>query len=194
MRFSRASALFSALLLLVPTALQAQERWAFDVRVGTGFATTELGDADLDRGFGFEGALMVRAMEHVFVYAGWDWHRFSSDQSFAGTDIDFEETGYAFGLLFEHPFGGDTGPAIRLRAGGTANHIEVEDGGDIIADSGHGLGFEVGAGVALPIQDRWRVTPGVRYRMLSRDIEIGSLSTPVDLNYVAVELGFSRLF
>ncbi|HPF32752.1 MAG TPA: hypothetical protein PK907_07020 [Candidatus Sabulitectum sp.] len=41
---------------------------------------------------------------------------------------------------------------------------------------------------------RWSITPGVRFRSLSRDIEIGTATTPVDLNYVSVEAGVSYLF
>ena len=194
MRCSYASSLLVALCLL-PASLQAQERWGFDLRAGGAAATAELGDADLSIGFGFEGTLMVRTMEHLFVYAGWDWHAFSSDESFAGPDIDFEETGYAFGVLFEHPLKNGDLPAIQLRAGATVNHIEVEDDdGEILADSGHGVGWEVGAGLAVPFGDSWRLTPGFRFRTLSRDLEIGSTTTAVDLSYIAFEIGFSRLF
>lgn len=193
MRFAEVAPLIGALSFF-PVSLQAQEHWGFDIRAGAALATTELGDADLKTGFGFEGTIMLRTMEHVFVYAGSDWHRFPSDESFAGTGIDFEETGYAFALLFEHPLRNGEMPAIQVRAGGTANHIEVEDGGDTIADSGHGLGWEAGVGMAVPVGGAWRLTPGIRYRMLSRDIELGSATTAVDLNFFAFEIGLSRLF
>ena len=66
-------------------------------------------------------------------------------------------------LRFEHPFSGKTGsgPALRLRAGGTHNQIEVEDAdGDSVADSGHGLGREAGAGVTFAIGESLRSRPG----------------------------------
>jgi len=44
-----------------------------------------------------------RVQPHLSVYAGWDWHRFTADASFAGSNNDFEEPGYAVGLQFEHP-------------------------------------------------------------------------------------------
>lgn len=161
---------------------------------GATVATSDLGDADLDTGFGFEGTFMVRALEQVFVYAGWDWHRFPSGPSFAGNDVDFEESGYAFGLLFEHALSDDGGPAIQLRAGGTVNHIEFERGVSLTVDSGHGVGWEAGVGLAVPTVGEWRVTPGVRFRALSRDIDIETTTTAVDLNYFAFEVGVSRLF
>ncbi|MEQ9399612.1 MAG: outer membrane beta-barrel protein [Longimicrobiales bacterium] len=193
MRYIRAAALIGASLLL-PATLQAQDRWGFDLRAGAAVPVSELSGGDFDTGFGFEGTLMVRTMEHVFVYGGWDWHRFTSEQSFAGSDVDFEETGYAFGLLFEHPLSVGGGTAIQVRAGATANHIEIEDGGDVVADSGHGLGWEAGAGLAVRIGGAWRATPGVRFRTTSRDIEFGATTTTVDLDYLAFEIGFSRLF
>ncbi len=71
--------------------------------------------------------------------------------SFAETgDTDFEETGYTFGLQFIHPLGTSEKISYLIRAGGIYNHIEVENSaGDITADSGHGLGWEIGAGVQV---------------------------------------------
>lgn len=99
-----------------------------------------------------------------------------------------------FGLRFDHPFRGEwgNGPSYRLRAGVTLNHIELEDAdGEAIDDSGHGAGFEVGAGVMLPLGDRFRFGPEVRYRSLGRELDVGTGATDVDLNYFAFDLVFS---
>jgi hypothetical protein len=143
-----------------------------------------------------EGTVAYRFMPHAAAYAGWDWLHFSSDRSFAGTDMDFEETGYAFGVRFDHPFRGESGGAgYRIRFGGTYNHIEVENAeGDLVADSGHGLGWEIGTGVIFPFGNAWRITPGVRYRSLGRTLTVGSVESDVDLTYLSFELGFSRHF
>jgi hypothetical protein len=107
--------------------------------------------------------------------------------------MDVEDTGYAFGLRFEHPLTART--AYWARLGGTANHIELEDaGGDIVFDSGHGVGWEAGGGVTVPVGDRLTLTPGVRYRALSRDVEIGGVTAPVRLRYVAVGMGVAYHF
>lgn len=82
-----------------------------------------------------------------------------------------------------------------FRAGGIYNHIEVEnEGGDITADSGHGLGWEIGAGLQVDLGSNWNLRPQVGYRSLSRDIEIGSNSIDVDLNYISLGVGISKLF
>jgi hypothetical protein len=123
------------------------------------------------------------------IYGGWDWHRFTTDEALA-TVPDIEETGYAFGLRFEHPIGAVGAPAVVLRAGGVYNHIEMEnETGAIVEDTGHGLGWDAGAGVAFGVGDRWRAVPGVRFRSLTRDMTMGGITASSDLTYVAFELG-----
>lgn len=182
------------LLLCTFMTIHAQDRWNLDIRGGADFATKELGDADLSVGIGFEATAAYRFMPHTAVYIGWGWNQFNADQSFAGADIDFEETGYTFGLQFAHPLG-DSKLKYIVRAGGLFNHIEVENQeGDIIGDSEHGFGWQVGAGLMVPLGNTWSLTPSVRYRALARDIEIDAATTAVDLNYISVGIGISRSF
>jgi opacity protein-like surface antigen len=179
-------------LLTVAGLAGAQGRWSIEAGGGAAFATQRLGGADLGTGVGLEVNGRYRIMPHLAVYAGWDWHHFPSDRALNG-DMDFEDTGYAFGLRFEHPV--TSRLAYWVRAGGTANHIEVEDArGDIITDTGHGLGWEAGGGLTVPIGQRLMLTPGVRYRALARDMELGGVTTPVDLKYVTVGLGLAYRF
>ena len=184
-------------LLTTAVPLNAQERWGFEFRANTSVSTNEVASESLGAGLAFEGGVHLRLVHHLGLYAGWDWAHFNPDQSFAGPDMDIEETGYAFGLRWVHPLGGEAGdgPAVWLRGGGTWNHLEVEDAeGDLVADSGHGLGWEAGLGLSVPLAGRWRLTPGVRYRELERPVEVGTVSTDVRLRYVAFEIGFSRAF
>ena len=174
---------------------QTQDRWRIELRGGAAFPTEDLGNASLNTGFGFEGTAAYRIQPHLWLYAGWDWHRFTAEASFAGAENDFEETGYAFGLLFEHPIGRSEAVSLQVRGGGTFNHIEIENtAGDPLADSDHGLGWEAGLGAAFRLREGWQVAPGVRYRSLSRDLTLGSVTTQGDLRYLAVEVGFSRNF
>ena len=132
-------------------------------------------------------------MPHLSVYAGWSWNKFGSDEKINGTSLDFEETGYTYGLQFIHPIG-ESNINLLARAGGLANHIEVEKGDEIISDSGHGFGWQVEAGLAIPFGERWRLMPTVRYRSLGRDLEIETVTTSVDLNYISVGLGVAVTF
>lgn len=181
-------------LALAPLPAQTQ-RTTIDLRVATAFPSADLADAVLDAGPGFGATIARRVQPHLHLYGGWDWQHFTADQSFAGSDLDFEETGYTFGLRFEHPWRDASRAFYRLEAGGTYKHIEVEDAdGDLVVDSKHGLGYELGAGLLVPIGRGWRVAPTLRWRALSRDFEIGNVTTSGDLRYVGLELGLSRRF
>ena len=185
--------LLAIVLVCISQITFAQDRWSFEVRPGVNFATKKLGEANLKTGYGFEGALAYRFMPHLAVYAGWSWNKFGSDQQMNGSSLNFEETGYTYGLQFIHPVG-ESKISILARVGGLANHIEVEEGDDIIADSGHGFGWQVEGGLAIPLGEKWRLMPSVRYRSLSRDITIETVNASVDLNYLSVGMGIALKF
>lgn len=187
--------LISGLFLFVTDPATAQDRFGVEVRIGPEFATQELGDAALNTGFGSEVVFSYRFLPHLAAYGGWGYGRFSADgNSFAGTNVDVEETGYTFGFQFIHPVRASR-YGYFIRAGGVYNHIEIEnDAGDITADSGHGLGWQVGAGPVITFGQRWTVMPGLRYRSLSRDIEVDGGSTDADLTYLSVGVGIMLTF
>jgi hypothetical protein len=189
--------LFLCNVVIAPlsSGLMAQDRFSLQVRPAVAFPISDLGDANLKTGFGFEGSMAYRFMPHTSAYAGWGWNKFSADQSFAGPNADFEETGYVFGLQFMHPFLRDSPFDYFVRAGVIVNHIEIEDAeGEIIADSGHGPGFQVETGLSFSLGDKWRLVPGIKYQSLSRDLELEGVSYPVDLNYFSLGLSVVRSF
>lgn len=187
-----------ATILLTTIALSsgAQEknrRFGLELRPGASMATVKLGDAKLNPGLGFEGTLQYSFMKGVSLYAGWGWNKFASDDSFAGSDIDFEETGYVMGLRYTYDL--PASPlALFVRGGAIYNHIEVEDGDDIIADSGHGWGWQAEAGVDISLGKGWLLRPGLKYQSLNRDLTIGNTTHNVDLNYLSLGLGISKFF
>ena len=82
-----------------------------------------------------------------------------------------------------------------MNGGAVYNHIEAEDeNGDIFADSGHGWGWQAGAGIAIPFGTNFRLVPGVRYQSLSRTLTVDNKGTPIDLNYLSVNAGLSWAF
>jgi len=186
--------LFVAIFLCAGHYAEAQKKWSLEFRPGIDFATKKLGDADLKTGFGFEGTLNYNFLPHLGAYAGWSWNKFASGNSFMGSNLDFEETGYCLGLQYSHPIE-ETRINYVFRGGAVYNHIETEDSdGKIINDTGHGWGWQVGGGIAIPFGGRWTFTPEIRYRSLSRDITVGFIKTPVDLNYISVGAGLSISF
>lgn len=186
--------LVASLLVVGPVAGVEAQRFTAEVRPVVA-SPSRLAGADLEMGFGFGATMAVQLQPHLHAYAGWDWLQFGSNDSFAGLDHDFGETGYTFGLRFEHPLGDASRMQYRLEGGGTYKHVEIEnEGGDIIADSKHALGFELGLGVLWPTADEWRVGPTVRYRSLQPDFDIGGATTAGTLRYVGLELAVSRRF
>lgn len=192
--------LFASLLMatfFVSSSIMAQEndkRFGLELSAGASWATSKPGNTKLNTGFGFEGLFHYRFMPHTGVYAGWGWNRFGADDSFAGTDVCFEETGYVFGLQFKHPI--STWPiAYYLRAGGLYNHIEIENSdGDIIGDTGHGLGFQLAAGIDYSLGKNWSITPGLKFNSLSGDVEIEGVTTSLNHNYLSLRVGIIKRF
>jgi hypothetical protein len=181
-------------LTLSGFAQEKEKRFGFEVSGGASFATSNLGGANLQLGFGGEGIFHYRFMPHLGVYAGWGYNAFSSENSFAGNEIDFEETGYVFGLQFKHPIG-ISPVSYYVRAGGLYNHIEIENtDGDIIGDTGHGFGWQAAGGVDIPLGRNWSLTPGVKFNSLSGDVNMEGSTTQLDLNYIQVRVGILKKF
>lgn len=184
----------TALVFLWSQSLTAQDRFAIELQIGASFTTQDLGDADLNTGIGSEIIFDYEFLPHLGAFVGWGYNRFSADESFAGKEADVEETGYLFGLQYNYPIG-ESPLAIFARAGGIYNHIEIENKeGDITADSGHGLGWRVGAGLDVSLGSNWHLKPRIKYQSLSRDIEMEVETTSVDLTYISVGLGIAKKF
>ena len=107
-------------------SLQAQS-FALDTR-GVAAVADRFGGSKLDMGFGIGATLSYRLQPYLAAYGGWDWLRFSADESFAGNDVEFVENGSTVGLRYERPFG-DGHSLYRFEAGLTYKHVEVEDAG-----------------------------------------------------------------
>jgi hypothetical protein len=173
----------------------AQDRWGFELSGHGAVASQDAARDSHKNGFGFDGTVQYRFLPHLAAYAGWGLSHFRARDAIAGPKMDMEETGYVLGLRFEHPLRDGGRTAFWVRAGGMYGHLELENAdGDVVADSGHGLGWEAAAGLALPLAPRWSLTPGIRYRFLSRDLEINSRTVPVELQATAFEIGILRRF
>lgn len=174
-------------------AQEKNGRFGLELRPGASLATAKLGDAELKPGMGFEGTLQFTLWKGTSLCAGWGWNKFASDESFAGSNLDFEETGYIMGLRYTYTLPA-TSLGLFMRVGAIYNHIEVEDDSDIIADSGHGWGWQAEAGVEIPLGMGWRLRPGLKYQSLNRDLTVGNANRNVDLSYLSLGVGISKLF
>lgn len=186
-----------AILLLFAGSIFAQEtgkRFGFELNGGASVATQKIEDVNTQTGGGFEGIFHYRFMPHLGVYGGWGWNKLPARHSFAGDDVCFEETGYVFGLNFSHPID-DSGLSYYVRAAGLFNHIETENAdGDIINDTGHGLGFQLAGGIEIPLNSKWSLTPGVKFNSLSRETKYEGTIRQLDYQYISIRAGIVRKF
>jgi len=193
----RTKGLTIAMLLFLTVGAFAQEsenRFAFEFNSGVSKATQKIDDATLNTGFGFEGIFHYRLMQHFGVYAGWGWNRFGADESFAGNDVCFEETGYLLGANFKHPIG-TSKLDYYFRAGALYNHIETENAqGDIVHDTKHGWGYQLAGGIDIPLGGKWSLTPGVKFNALSRETSYEGLSKIMDYQYLSARIGITKRF
>jgi len=185
------------LIMMLPLSSDAQtgeRRFGFELSSGLSVATNKLSDAKLKPGMGFEGIFHYRFMPCIGIYAGWGWNRFSSENSFAGENADFEETGYVAGLQIKQKH--ENSPfSLYLRGGLLYNHIEIEnEEGDIINDSKHGYGWQIAGGVDIKLSEKCSLTPGVKFNSLTRNIYFEGVTRELNQNYLSFRIGFLKRF
>jgi opacity protein-like surface antigen len=184
------------IFILCGGVLFAQDNWSIEFRPGINFPTAQVDNIDVKTGFGFEATVAYQFIPNLAAYAGWGWNNFMTDGSLTSpaSITEFEETGYTFGLQYVHPIS-HSALSYLLRAGAIYNHIEVENSeGDIVGDSSHGFGWQVAGGLHIDLGRRWGLLPELRYRSLSRDLNVGTTATDFNLNYVSIGVGISKAF
>lgn len=181
-------------LLFVSSPLFAQSRVTAEVRGGVNVAVDEFAGVDLKIGSGLEMGIGVRIAPDLSVYGAWDWQNRRAKARLFGANADVEDTGYAFGFRYAAPASSRAKPW--LRAGGLYTHVEIEDEdeGDLLADSKPTWGFEVGGGLDVVLNDRWSLTPGVRYRRFEPTVRFGGVDLSSTLSYFAVDVGIALKF
>ena len=177
--------------LFMALVAPAQGKFNATFRPSVNLPVKDLGTTEIKNGGGFDVTLSYRFLPKLSAYAGWGWSSFSPKQS-ENIVSHYEENGYRFGLQFIQPLSAASPLNLHLSAGAVGHHIEAEnEDGDILDDSGHGMGWEVEAGLSIPVSKRWQLVPGIRYHSLSREMTIETRKESVDLNYISVGVGVS---
>jgi opacity protein-like surface antigen len=180
---------FIAIFLLMMHTMNAQGMWSGEFRPGFNIPVSDLGEEDLALGFGFEAKIAYKLMPHLKVYGGWGWNAFETDTQDVNNMVDLDETSFTFGFDLRLPV---TDPPVTyfVYAGGVLGQIKLEDIKNTFNErSDYGLGWQLGGGVEFALNDHWSLKPDVRYRSLSREIQVDEVMLEVDLQYFAVGLG-----
>ena len=181
----------SLMMVFMSASMNDQGLLTVAFRPSSSVPLKDLGTTNLKKGGGFEATVSYQFIQGFSVYGGWGWNIFSAEEELATFD-HFEETGYRFGIQRIQPLSKESKLNFLLSAGGVLNHIESEnDEGDIIDDSGHGIGWEGDLGISIPLSDKWQIVPGVRYHWLSRELVADGVSQSVDLNYISIGVSVS---
>lgn len=191
--------LFLTITLIVNLALTifAQEnesRFGIELNSEVSIVSTDLNGANLNTGLGFETIFQYRFMPFTSVYGGWGYTHFNANESFAGSDIDFEQTGYIVGLQFKNTIA-ESPLSYFVRGGLLYSHIEVENNaGEIISDTGHGVGFQVAGGIEVALGKNWSLAPSLKFNSLSGETELEGVNHQLDLRYVSARIGIVKRF
>jgi opacity protein-like surface antigen len=183
-----------ALLVSGAIAQEKEKRFGVELNGDVAFVSSDLAGASLNTGLGFEAILQYRFMPFTSVYGGWGYGHFNANESFAGPDTDFEQTGYVLGLQFKHPIG-NSPVSWFVRAGGLYCHIETENkDGDIISDTGHGIGWQAAGGIEVSLGKNWSLAPGLKYNWLAGETDFGNSTYQLDLRTVSARIGIVKRF
>ena len=189
--------LLLGLFTLVALGSFSQEetrRFGVELNGGSSFGIAKLDDAKLNVGFGFEGLFHYEFVKNIGVYAGWGWNRFSSDNSFAGQNARFEETGYVLGLQYRYAIS-NSPVSLFVRGGGLYNHIEIENAeGDVTAETGHGFGGQVALGIEFNLGSGWSLAPGVKFNYLNRTATYQNSDHELSQKYVSARISVIKRF
>lgn len=184
--------LVAAALGVGGTAAEAQGILPIAVEVRGGYAipTGDLGDSDVDDGLGFGINAQLAVMPMLSVYGGWERYSFSADTGAEDIDSDIVDSGFRVGVQAGLPFTPFIGVSPFVFAGGIYNKTEVElsgGGASISGESDSSLGYELGGGLAIPLGPALQLTPAVRYR--SHSVEVDDVDTDSNMSYFTAEIG-----
>jgi opacity protein-like surface antigen len=140
--------------------------FSVEVRGGLAFPTGDLDDiADSGITVGANGTYMFTPM--LGLYAGFTYNAFGLPEEADDLEIEGSVNTYGLDAGLKAMFATPTLPVTPFLKGGLVYHkieVEIEDTDlDDELESDSGLGFEVGAGVMVPLGPRLSFTPAVSY-------------------------------
>lgn len=191
-----AAALVTLLLgtLLIPSRGHAQiTPLLLEVRGGAWIPNADLagaftGASSADASFGVHFVLRSGLISYV---AGFSEHRFGCAQAQCGEAVEFVSTAWDLGVRVNFRSDGIV-PWVSLGASAALFDAQVGAGNAVIGEgSDRGWGYEVGAGVLVPVRGPFAFNPGVRYGR--SDAEFATRGT-LETRYVIADVGLVLAF
>ena len=189
----RPNLLLVILILFISITVKAQEKWSVEFRPGLSFPVSDMENIDAKIGFGFEFTGAYKLMPHLAIYAGWGWNEFKGENKASSEDVVFQESGYTFGFQIIRPIGTSSFSYVGS-AGAVYNHIELENQLGETSDSGYGFGWQLALGVDYEFATNLSLRPMLRYRSLSRDLQIENVASNLKLTYISFGIGLAWEF
>ena len=182
--------------LLIPSRAEAQIT-PFNVEVRAG---AWIPAADLVGAQGFEGKASAAASFGVhFVLndglasyvAGFSEHRFGCNGAQCTEAVNFVSTSWELGVRVNLRQAGIV-PWVGLGGSSALFEAHVETGGGVVSEgSDRGWGYEVGAGVLVPVGGLLAINPAVRYGR--SDVDFAPRGT-LETRYIIADLGLVVAF
>lgn len=177
-------------LVAVAPRAHAQIPLSIDVRGGAALPQGDLGDdaaLGADMGWGFEGSVGLALTPMFSLYGGGSRYVFEREGNTIGSDGEFVDLGFHAGAKVSlAPVVLGASPWVR---GGVIFHdLEQDDAGATEEDTSTKPGFEVGAGLEIPLGRVLSFTPGARYHSYRQ--ESPSLLSSQELNVSAWHIEF----
>jgi opacity protein-like surface antigen len=164
---------------------------SIEVRGGVAIPQGDLkDDGDAKTGYTFGANATFQATPMFGVYAGWSRNSFGIEDT---EDASFVDQGFDAGVKVS--FAGGSMPVSPFVRGGVVFHklsLQGEDEGvEVEIESDNAIGFDVGAGVSIPLGQRMSVTPALSYSKFNtadddevfEDVAIGGIRLDIGLNF-----------
>jgi hypothetical protein len=181
-------------LVAVAPRAHAQIPLSIDVRGGAALPQGDLGDdaaLAADMGWGFEGSVGLALTPMFSLYGGGSRYVYERGGDDTATDGEFVDQGFHAGAKVSlAPMLMGASPWVR---GGVIFHdLEQDDAGATEEDTSTEAGFEVGAGLEIPLGQVLSFTPGARYHSYRQNSD--SLGDELNISAWSIEFGGTLRF
>jgi opacity protein-like surface antigen len=192
---AQGTVLLVGLVALLAVPLQAQTPLSLEVRAGMGVPVGDFAE-DNSPGIGLGGNLIYRMTPMIDLYAGYSWQQFGeqTEWEWDGT-VQWSSSGFAAGARLHlldmtgvRPWIGAGVIAKQLSLRVTwDDELEGPSSGTTTETTDYSIGFEVEAGLELPVGSRFSLTPAVGFRRYTPSK--GEWAAASAVSYVGVHLG-----